>query len=283
MKAPAFDYVRAADAASAQALLAEHGEGARLLAGGQSLLATLNLRLSEPSILIDIGRIGLSAIEDRAGGVHVGALATHAAIGRSALVAAKVPLLTDAAPHIAHAAIRNRGTMGGSLGLADPAAEWPACALALGATVILSSAARGQRQVVAGEFFQGLFATAAATDEMILGVDFPPLGPEERQGCLELARRHGDYAIVGVACALRLVGGRVRNLRAAFFGVGPTPILCRTAAAAAEDAPPGDAARAAADALPRELHPPDDPTMDGATRLHLAQVLLRRAITRLAA
>ncbi len=283
MKAPAFDYVRAKDAAEAQALLARHGDGARLLAGGQSLLATLNLRLSEPAILIDIGRIGLDAIEMRRDALHIGALVTHAAIARSVLVAQHVPLLADAAPHIAHAAIRNRGTIGGSLGLADPAAEWPACALALGATLILSSSARGERRLAAGDFFQGLYQTAMAPDEMILGVDFPVLAPDERQACPELTRRHGDYAIVGVACALRLVAGRVRGLRAAFFGVGPTPMLAREAMAAAEGETPAEAARAATKALPRDLDPPDDPSMDAATRLHLAQVLLRRAITRLAA
>ncbi len=275
MKAAAFDYVRAADAAEAQALLARHGDGARLLAGGQSLLATLNLRLSEPAILIDISRIGLDTITRRGDVLHIGAMATHAAIGRSALVAECAPMLAEAAPLIAHAAIRNRGTLGGSLALADPAAEWPACVLALGATIILSSAARGERRVLAEDFFQGLYQTAAEPDEMILGVDFPVLG-SERQGCMELARRHGDYALVGVAMTLRLEAGLVRGLRAAFFGVGPTPMLVRLG----EGLPPAEAARAS---LAGDLAPQDDPGMDGQTRLHLAQVLFKRAVMRLTA
>lgn len=279
MKAAAFDYVRAADAAEAQALLAQHGEGARLLAGGQSLLATLNLRLSEPAILIDIGRIGLDAIERRGATLHIGAMATHAAIGRSALVAECAPMLAEAAPLIAHPAIRNRGTLGGSLGMADPAAEWPACVLALGADIVLSSTARGERRVAAEDYFHGLYQTAALPDEMILGVDFPVAG-SERQACMELARRHGDYAIVGVAMTLRLEAGRVRGLRAAFFGVGPTPMLARAAMAAAEGLPPAEAAQSS---LATDLAPQDDPGMDGATRLHLAQVLFKRAVMRLAA
>ncbi len=278
MKAAAFDYVRATDAAHAQALLAEHGAGARLLAGGQSLLATLNLRLSDPAILIDIGRIGLNQIVLANGVLRIGALTTHADIARSPLVATHAPMLAEAAPLIAHAAIRNRGTLGGSLALADPAAEWPACVLALGATVLVSSTARGARRIAAEDFFQGLYQTAMAPDEMILGVEFPRLEPGEAQACMELARRHGDYALVGLAITRRGAGWRC-----AFFGVGPTPMLARAAMAAAEGLPPREAAAAAVAALPQDLDPPDDPSMDAATRLHLAQVLLRRAIERLGA
>ena len=284
MKAAAFRYARATDAAHAQALLAEHGEDARLLAGGQSLLAALNLRLSEPAILIDIGRIGHAEIEARGHGrLRLGALATHAAIGRSAAVAEAAPMLAQAVPHIAHPAIRNRGTIGGSLALGDPAAEWPACALALGAEVVLASAARGERRVPAEEFFLGLYSTACTADEMVLAAEFPALAPGERQVCLELARRRGDYALVGVAARAVVDGGRVGGLRAAFFGVGATPVLAPSAARAAEGAPVAEAARAAADALGRDLDPHDDPTTDGATRLRLSRVLLRRAVGAMAA
>lgn len=283
MKAAAFRYARATSAGHAQALLAEHGEDARLLAGGQSLLAALNLRLSEPAILVDIGRIGHAEIEAHDGRLRIGALATHAAIGRSGTVVETAPMLVQAVPHIAHPAIRNRGTLGGSLALGDPAAEWPACALALGADVVLASAARGERRVPAEEFFLGLYSTACAADEMALAAEFPVLAPNERQACLELARRRGDYALVGVAARASVEGGRVSGLRAAFFGVGATPVLAREAASAAEGAPVDEAARAAADALGRDLDPHGDPTTDGATRLRLARALLRRAIDGMAA
>ncbi len=284
MKAAAFRYARATSAAHAQALLAEHGEDARLLAGGQSLLAALNLRLSEPAILVDIGRIGHAEIEAGGGQLRLGALATHAAIGRSAAVAEAAPMLAQAVPHIAHPAIRNRGTIGGSLALGDPAAEWPACALALGAEIVLASAARGERRVEADDFFLGLYSTACAADEMVLAAEFPVLAPGERQVCLELARRRGDYALVGVAARAAVDGeGRVSGLRAAFFGVGATPVLAREASRAAEGAPVAEAARAAADALGRDLDPHGDPVTDGATRLRLARVLLRRAVEAMAA
>ena len=283
MKAAAFRYARATSAAHAQALLAEHGEDARLLAGGQSLLAALNLRLSEPAILIDIGRIGHAAIEARDGRLRLSALATHAAIGRSAAVAEAAPMLAQAVPHIAHPAIRNRGTIGGSLALGDPAAEWPACALALNAEIVLASAARGERRVSAEDFFLGLYSTACAADEMVLAAEFPATAPNERQVCLELARRRGDYALVGVAASAKLEGGRISGLRAAFFGVGATPVLAREASRAAEGATVAEAARAAADALGRDLDPPGDPTTDGATRLRLARVLMRRAVEAMAA
>jgi carbon-monoxide dehydrogenase medium subunit len=284
MKAAAFRYVRATSAEHAQALLAEHGEDARLLAGGQSLLAALNLRLSEPAILVDIGRIGHTDIEARGDGrLRLGALATHAAIGRSAAVAEAAPMLAQAVPHIAHPAIRNRGTIGGSLALGDPAAEWPACALALNAEIVLASAARGERRVPAEEFFLGLYSTACAADEMVLAIEVPAAAPNERQTCLELARRRGDYALVGVAARAVLDGGRVSGLRAAFFGVSATPVLAREASRAAEGAPVAEAARAAADALDRDLDPHSDPMTDGATRLRLARVLLRRAVEAMAA
>lgn len=291
MKAPAFDYARAESAEHALDLLARHGDGARLLAGGQSLVAALNLRLSEPAILVDIGRVGggHDAVSERDDGdgarrrLRVGALATHAAVGRAAVVARLAPMLAQAVPLIAHPAIRNRGTMGGSLALADPATEWPACALALGAEVVVASAVRGERRVAAGDFFRGLYDTALAPDEMVLAAEFPAAAPGERQVCVEFARRHGDYALVGVAASARVEAGRVRGLRAAFFGVASTPVLARAAMAAAEDAPVGEAASAAAEALGRDLDPPDAPGLDGATRLRLARALLRRAVGGLAA
>lgn len=284
MKAAAFDYRRVDTVPAAIAALREAGPDARVLAGGQSLLAALNFRLSAPTLLIDIGRIeGLRGIAATpAGGLRIGALVTHAEIARSPLVAAHAPMLAAAAPLIAHPAIRNRGTIGGSLALGDPASEWPACAVALEAEIELVGAA-GTRRVAAGAFFHGLYATACGPEELVAALHIPPRVAEARGTCVELARRHGDYALVGVALALRQAGGRVHDLRAAFFGVGATPVLARAAAVAAEGLAPAQAAVAAAAALGADLSPPSDPVTDAATRLHLARVLLRRAITDLGA
>ena len=282
MKAAAFRYARATSAAHAQALLAEHGEDARLLAGGQSLLAALNLRLSEPAILVDMGRIGQADITAGDERLRLGALATHAAIGRSATVAEAAPMLAQAVPHIAHPAIRNRGTIGGSLALGDPAAEWPACALALGAEIVLGSAARGERRCRRRR--SSLASTAR-------------LAPRTRwcwRSSSPSSRRTSDrsaWSWPGAAAITRWSAFRRARwcwtaaglaLRAAFFGVGATPVLAREAVRAAEGAPVAEAARAAANALGRDLDPPGDPTTDGATRLRLARVLLRRAVVAMA-
>ena len=282
MTAPGFDYLRAESVAGALAALRAAGPDARLLAGGQSLLAALNFRLSAPSILIDIGRLDeLRGItETAAGGLRIAALTTHAEIGRSAVVARLAPMLAEGAPLIAHPAIRNRGTIGGSLALADPASEWPACALALHAEIEIAGL-DGSRRVPAADFFHGMYATACGAEELVAALHVPPMAPGTRQSCCELARRHGDYALAGLAITLAVEGGRVRGLRAVFFGVGPTPMLARHAGAAAEGLPPAEAAQAAATALAADLDPQGDPVIDAATRMQLATVLLRRTIARL--
>lgn len=284
MKAATFDYRRAESVAGALEALRAAGPDARLLAGGQSLLPTLNFRLSAPSILIDIGRLDeLRGItETIEGGLRIGALTTHAEIGRSALIARLTPMLTEGAPLIAHPAIRNRGTIGGSLALADPASEWPACALALQAEIEIAGL-HGNRRVPAGDFFRGLYDTACGAGELVAALHVPRMAPGMRQSCCELARRHGDYALAGLAITLMVEGGTLRDLHAVFFGVGPTPMLARHANAAAEGLTPAAAAQAAAEALAADLDPQDDPVTDAATRLQLARVLLRRTITRLGA
>ena len=197
MKAPDFAYAKPATLAEALDLLAR--PGAKALAGGQSLIPSLNMRLSAPELLVDIGGLpGLSGISAQGGAVRIGALATHAEIGQSELVAREVPLLAKAVPHVAHAAIRNRGTLGGSLANADPAAEYPACAVALEAVIHVAGKS-GSRQVRATDFFKGLFETALKEGELITAVDFPAAKAGDRSVFLELARRHGDYAIVGLA------------------------------------------------------------------------------------
>ena len=284
MKAPSFDYVRASTLAQVFALLHEHGDDARVLAGGQTLIATLNMRLSEPAVLVDIGGLApLGGITLAGAVLRIGALATHAEIEHSPLVALHAPLLAQAAPHIAHHAIRNRGTLGGSLAYADPAAEWPACVLALEATLLLASA-RGERRVAAREFFTGLYTTALAGDELIVACELPICADGERQVFDELARRQGDYAVVGLAARAVLRGGRLHDVRLAFLGIDDRP----QRATRSEQAMQGRAFDAAALALltqtlHAELHPAADLTHDSDTKRHLAGVLAQRVLRRLAA
>ena len=284
MKAPAFDYVRAASMSQAFDLLRQHGDDARVLAGGQTLIATLNMRLSEPRLLIDIG--GLAALRGitLAGPLlRIGALTTHAEIEASALVARHAPLLAQAAPHIAHRAIRNRGTLGGSLAFADPAAEWPACVLALEATLVLAGP-RGERRVPALGFFTGLYTTALASDELLVACEVPVLAAGERQAFDELARRHGDYAITGLAARAVLQGGRLQGLRLAFLGLEDRPVRAPRTEQALQGRALDDSTLAlAAATLAAELNPGGDLTNGPETKRHLAGVLAQRLLRRLAA
>ena len=199
MKSPAFDYIRAESPQHVYELLERHGDEARLLAGGQTLLATLNMRLSQPVLVVDIGALdALRGISVDNGTLRIGALTRHAEIEDSALVARHAPLLAQAAPHIAHRAIRNLGTIGGALSYADPAAEWPACVLALGGTLVLASR-QGERRVAAQDFFHGLYTTAMKPGELLLACELPCVRAGELQVFGELARRRGDYAIAGLA------------------------------------------------------------------------------------
>jgi len=264
-------------------LLAEHGDDARILAGGQSLIASLNLRLSEPRVLVDITHLpDLSGITVADGVLSIGALVRHVEIDRSELVRIHVPLLAQAVRHVAHPAIRNRGTIGGSLSLNDPAAEYPACAVALGATMRLRGPA-GVRRVPAAEFFRGVYATALRPDEMLEAAEFPVQRPGERSVFLELARRHGDYAMVGLAVHGRLGQGGAEALRCVFMAVGDGPVEARLAAAAACTGPRNSRLAAAQAALADDLDPAGDLNASPATRLHLARVLLGRALAEFAA
>src|SRR5438067_6831411 len=191
LKAPSFAYAKAKSLADAFELVER--PGAKILAGGQSLIPSLNMRLASPELLVDItGLRELATIERRNGSLRIGALVTHAMLERSREVAEWVPLLAQAVVHVAHPAIRNRGTLGGSLALADPAAEYPACALALDATLVLTSR-RGERRVAAAHFFRALFETDIRPGELLVAAEFPR---GERSVFIELARRHGDYAII---------------------------------------------------------------------------------------
>jgi carbon-monoxide dehydrogenase medium subunit len=258
LKAPSFAYAKPRTLAEVFELLARHGEGARILAGGQSLIPSLNMRLSSPEILVDItGLRDFSKIEVSNGRVKVGALATHSQIEKSPEIRQHVPLLAQAVPHIAHAAIRNRGTLGGSLALADPAAEYPACAVALQATIVISSS-KGERRVKAEDFFKGLFETDLKQGEILTAAEFPSGG---KSAFLELTRRHGDYAIIGLAA---------HESRFVFFNAGPIPVL-------ATNASKEKTIERAKEALKKDLNPPADLYNTSATKLHLAGVLLERA------
>ena len=289
MKAPAFDYVRATSLPQVFGLLQQHGDAARLLAGGQTLVATLNMRLSEPSLLIDINAldalrgITLAAGSSAAGELRIGALVTHAEIEASALVAQHAPLLAQAAPHIAHRAIRNLGTLGGSLAYADPAAEWPACVRALDAVLVLVSA-QGERRVPAADFFQGLYTTALRPDELLAACEIPLLAADERQHFDELARRHGDYAITGLAARALWRGGRLHGLRLAYLGLEDRPVRTPRTEALLEGQLPTDALlQQALQTLRGELQPMGDLTHSAETKRHLAGVLAQRALRKLCA
>jgi len=284
LKAPPFAYVRARSLAGVFDLLEQHGERAKLLAGGQSLIAALNMRLSAPDLLIDITRLAeLGGIQLRDGVVRIGALTTHAEVERSAEIRRHLPLLAQAAPHIAHAAIRNAGTFGGSIALADPAAEWPACCVALDAQFVLACRA-GTRRVAARAFFKGLYATALNPQEVLTQIEIPVPGPEYRSAFVELALRRGDYAIAGLAAVARNTRGALSDLRLAFLGVGAAPALARGAMAAMEGKRAStDAIAAATQALVKDLEPDADLYSSAATTMQLARVLTGRALAALAA
>ena len=275
MKPAPFAYTKAKTLKEAVSLLARHKDDARLLAGGQSLIATLNMRLSAPDLLIDINGIkNLNGIAKKGKYVEIGALARHVQVERSDVIAKHAPLIALAMPHIGHPAIRNRGTFGGSIAFADPAAELPACLLALGGEIDIAGP-RGKRKVKADAFFKGLFETALRPQEMIIAVRVPAADKATRVGFAELARRHGDYAMVGLAASARGNGKGLADVRLAYFGVGDTPVRVKKAEAALAA---GDV-EAAVKAL--DLDPHDDVQATAKTKKHLAGVLLRRVAKQL--
>ena len=269
MKALAGGYARAKDVAHALDLLAEADGMGRVLAGGQSLIAAMNMRLSTGDMLVDISRIdALRGVTVDGESLRIGALTRHADIGADPLVARHAPLLAQAVHHIAHAAIRNRGTIGGSLAHADPAAEFPACVLALGGTMHLQGP-EGERHVAADDFFVDIFETAIAEGEILTAITLPLAEAGERQVLRETARRSGDYALAGLCLVKRAAGHRLSA-----FSVGPRPVL---AVAAMERLDAGDTEGAVA-AFRAEIDPPSDTQASAAYRRHLAGVLLTRAL-----
>jgi len=284
MKAAAFDYVKPKALSDALSLLEEGGDDARLIAGGQTLLATLNMRLSEPSILIDITDVaelkGISVVGDK---LRIGALVTHTEIEDSDLVAKHAPLLKAAAPHIAHRAIRNLGTWGGSLAYGDPAAEWPACSLTLQATMVIHGPS-GERKISAKDFFIDLYTTSLEPDEILVATEIPLATANQVFYFHELARRHGDYAVAGLAAVAEKQGSVLNNCVFTFFSVSSTPVM----AVAAQDVVNGQVMNdqviaKAVEAAREEIDAIADITNSAAAKTHLIGVLLERGLKHLVA
>jgi carbon-monoxide dehydrogenase medium subunit len=286
MKPASFAYYRPDSLEEALALLAEHGPDAKPLAGGQSLVPAMNFRLARPAALIDLNRIGsLAGIEPAADGrLRIGAMTRQRALERSATVAQHAPLLSRAVPWIAHPQIRTRGTIGGSLAHADPAAELPAVMLVLEARFVVAGP-RGSRSLAAREFFTGVLSTALADGELLAAVEIPPRPAGARSAFVEVARRHGDYAMVGAAVELTLDDRRrCRSCRIGLLSVGDTPVLAEAAMRELTGADlTRDAIDSAATAAARDLDPPSDLHASAEYRRHLARVLVGRALRQAAA
>jgi carbon-monoxide dehydrogenase medium subunit len=286
MKPAPFAYFAPQSLDEALALLQEHGDDGKVLAGGQSLIPAMNFRLAQPAALIDINRIAaLSFLEPGAdSGLRIGAMTRQRTVERSALVAQRAPLLHATMPSIAHVQIRNRGTIGGTLAHADPAAELPAVMVALNARFRLQSV-RGERWVNAADFYVGLFATALEADELLAEIVLPPRPPRTGWAMHEFARRHGDYAIVGVAATVTLnPAGACQDARLVYLSVGEGPTPATGAVAALRGQSPtqtviAEAARVAA----QEIEPLGDIHATPAYRRHLIEVLGRRALNEAAA
>ena len=281
MKASAFSYARASSVGNALELLVVHGENAKVLSGGQSLMPAMNLRLISPEMIVDIGRLaelrGIAVTEDV---VRIGALTRHADLARSPEIAAHAPLLTQAVGHVAHPAIRNRGTIGGSLAHADPASELPACMVALGATIVVGGP-HGERRIAAADFFTGIYQTALTAQELLTAVELPVLPKESAHFFDEFARRHGDYAMVGLAAQAIVRGEVLADFRPVFFAVGDRPVLARAASGLLNrPVTPALLSDALAE-LAAELEPEGDQQASVSMRRHLAKLLLVRCVAAL--
>jgi carbon-monoxide dehydrogenase medium subunit len=283
VKPAPFEYYRPRTLDEALALLAEHGGDAKPLAGGQSLIPAMNFRLATPAVLVDLNAIdGLAGIAAVAGELHIGGMTRQRALERNELVAAHAPLVAAAMPFIAHPAIRTRGTIGGSLAHADPAAELPAVMLALDARIELRSR-EGTRSVPAAAFSTGLFSTAIGAGELITSVAIPARPPRSGFAFDEIARRHGDFALAGAAAAVTLDDrGRCASARVAMLSVGEGPVLAsRAARILVGQKPASEVIRAAAEASASgDIDPPGDIHASSQYRRRLAAVLLRRVLER---
>ncbi|CAN5311493.1 xanthine dehydrogenase family protein subunit M [soil metagenome] len=279
MKASAFSYARASSVDDALELLALHGDQAKVLSGGQSLMPALNLRLSAPELLVDIGAIvELRGIAVANGILRIGALARHVDVLKSAEIAKHAPLLTEAIAHVAHPAIRNRGTFGGSLAHADPASELPACVLALDAVIVVRSKS-GERRVRAVDFFTGIYETLLSPEELLVAVEIPVAKPDAVHFFHEYARRKGDYAIVGLAASGVRDGEVLTNLRLGYFAVGDKPMLATASKYLIGRPVTASMIVDAQAALDEELDPQEDQQASAGMRRYLARQLLARCVS----
>jgi carbon-monoxide dehydrogenase medium subunit len=278
MKASAFSYTRASSVTDALNLLAQYGDDAKVLSGGQSLMPALNLRLSAPAWIVDIGAIPeLQGISVSNGVLRVGALTRHVDILKSPEIAEHAPLLAEAMAHVAHPAIRNRGTIGGNLAHADPASEMPACVIALGATIIVQGKT-GERRIPAADFFTGIYETVLAPEELLTAVEIPVVRPNTVHFFHEYARRKGDYAIVGLAASAVLDRDTFADLRLGFFAVGEKPLLVAASKHLIGKPVTASMLTDAQSALDDELDPQEDQQATAGMRRYLARQLMARCV-----
>lgn len=282
MKPPAFEYLAPATVEEALAHLAEYGYDAKVLAGGQSLIPTMNFRLAQPAVLVDLNNIAeLFYIRpDENGGLRIGAMTRQSQVERDALVRECAPLVHEAVPYIAHSQIRNRGTFGGSIAHNDPASELPAVTTALNGRFRLRSQA-GERWVPADEFFLGIFYTALEPDELLVEVALPAMPPRSGWAFREMARRPGDYALMGVTAVVTLDDtDRCQQARLVFFSVGEGPVVAHQAVGVlAGESPTTEVIRAAAETAANvDIDPSSDVHASAEFRRHLAKVLARQAL-----
>jgi carbon-monoxide dehydrogenase medium subunit len=286
MKPSAFEYYAPGTREEALSLLAGYGGDAKPLAGGQSLVPAMNFRVTQPSVLVDLNGVSdLFGIEAVDKGLRIGAMTRQRTVERSTLVAQRAPLIAEAMPFIAHPQIRNRGTFGGSLVHADPAAELPALAIALEARLHLQKRGlRGveDRWVAAADFFYGLFTTALEPDELLVEVEVPALPDRTGTAFEEFARRHGDFALAGACALIELADdGTVSGARLVLFSVGDMPLLSvQISEVLAGAKPTAEAIQAAVEALDSEIDPQSDMHATAAYRRHLAKVLARRTLSK---
>lgn len=288
MKAAAFNYQKASSVDEVLNLLIKNGDNAKLIAGGQSLLPSLNMRLSNPEILIDLqGVEELKGITEHNGVIRIGAMTTHTEIQDSDIVQKHLPILHQAVPHIAHRAIRNLGTWGGSCVYADPAAEWPACALALDAVMVIAGS-NGQRRVAAKDFFLDLYTTALQENELLVATEFTLSKHTSIDYFDELSRRHGDYAVTGIVCHLELDQGKIAKSRVVYFSVASTPVLAEGVQALLQSKTLQDLSQATFIEQAREIAKSEIMTLSDLTnsaqmKKHLVGILLERALQHIAA
>ncbi len=277
MKPAAFSYVKPATLGDALGLLSKHSGDAQVLAGGQSLVPTLNMRLSAPDLLIDINGLDeLSGVRLEGNHIRIGALTRHVDIENSSVIAEHCPLIALAMPHIAHPAIRNRGTFGGSIALADPAAELPACICALEAKIEVVGKG-GERKIAAKDFFKNLYETDLKDGEILTAVEVPVVTPKTKLAFDEISRRHGDYAMAGLAVNAKMDDKKIENINICFFAISATPVLAEGAARILNDGVmDDDSLKKALEQLESDLDPLPDLYASSALKMHYAKELLKR-------